>query len=313
MKVLVRRNRMKVALFMLNLLILCDKIDMSDLNDATNPGLILGQPIKTIVNHRGDSFRNKQTRVNKSNLIAIAPITVLKACSNRIDVGYKQNRFIICVNKTNLVQIKRVSSRNFTSLALINARSLKANSKIINDFILDKNTPIVAFTETWIKNNNSNICIKDITPDHSVFLQVDRPARLEEVWHSCVLKQQIRNCANGLPHQQWKLCLSNYLLIEATSKYVSYTALRHRIIRYFLKNSRKLHTTKRIISSVYHTWWSKHTRGQLRKPKRPQVFRHFGQFQSFTTCFFGDTYWWSHPRFNHNIGLWQCAQRHTLR
>ena len=178
MKVLVHRNRMKVALFMLNLLILYDTIDMSDLNGATNPGLILGQPIKTIVNHRGNSFRNKQTRVNKSNLIAIAPITVLKACSNRIDVGYKQNRFINCVNKNNLVQIKRVSSRNFTALALINARSLKANSEIINDFILDKNTPIVAFTETWIKNNNSNICFKDITPDHSVFLQVDRPASL---------------------------------------------------------------------------------------------------------------------------------------
>ena len=77
------------------------------------------------------------------------------------------------VNHNNLVRIK-CNSSDFSSIALINARSIRSNSDIINDFISTHRTDIIAITETWINDNNSSVSVNEITPADSTFLHVDR-------------------------------------------------------------------------------------------------------------------------------------------
>ena len=80
-------------------------------------------------------------------------------------------------DQKNLINVNRQVFRDKCSIALINARSIRSNSDIINEFLSSGNADIVAFTETWIKKSHADIYMNEITPENSSFLHVDRPDR----------------------------------------------------------------------------------------------------------------------------------------
>ena len=78
-------------------------------------------------------------------------------------------------NMNNLLKVRKSDIRDFSSLSLINARSIKANANLINKFVLSSKTQILAITETWIKQDTN---FNSIVPDGSSFVHRDRKDRI---------------------------------------------------------------------------------------------------------------------------------------
>ena len=81
------------------------------------------------------------------------------------------------IKKSNLVNIPCNENSKYSTLCLLNARSIRNKAELIKDYVLEQNIDICAITETWLSVNDT-ITTGDITPDGYQFLHVDRPERV---------------------------------------------------------------------------------------------------------------------------------------
>ena len=63
---------------------------------------------------------------------------------------------------------------NLFDFSLLNARSVRNKTMIIKDFVVDKNTDILALTETWLPPSGNDLIIGDLCPTGYSFLHTPR-------------------------------------------------------------------------------------------------------------------------------------------
>ena len=80
------------------------------------------------------------------------------------------------VQTSNLTYVKYDNSPKLSAV-LLNARSVCNKSLLINDYIVDSNSDILAITETWIKATTPSSVIAELTPPGYSLIHVPRPSQ----------------------------------------------------------------------------------------------------------------------------------------
>ena len=141
------------------------------------------------------SFEQKQRGVNRSNLITISPI--LPVLSNhdvnvlRSDSMTDPNRKA-SQNHANLkyVETSKTDSK-FLKFCLFNAQSVKNKFESINDFIFGEKADICAVTETWLSEDDTQIC-NSICPEGFEIFQKSRTSDRKGGGVAVILKQSFK-------------------------------------------------------------------------------------------------------------------------
>ena len=85
-----------------------------------------------------------------------------------------------------LMLIAHQETRKATKLGLLNARSLRSNSNIICDYVLEHDIDIICLTETWLTPNT--ILSRKLSFHKATFLSTFRGVRDEGVESECSLR-----------------------------------------------------------------------------------------------------------------------------
>lgn len=182
---------------------------IGDLVFKLNPGH-MGESIQVIVTTRHNNnrsatqsnyafrdTRNLSSTVNFSTGLSIYGCNLLNLINIRnneshyhpipVRVSARQhgrvNQFKQC-NHNNLITISRspmvptFKPSKAIDFCLLNAKSIKNKAGLINDFVVENNTDIMALTETWLLPGDADATvINDITPRGYIFKHVPRGGR----------------------------------------------------------------------------------------------------------------------------------------
>ena len=84
------------------------------------------------------------------------------------------------VNKNNLIKISTKSSNGggkWITFGLLNSRSVRNKSVVLNDFVVDKKLDFLALTETWLTVNDESDITESLTPEGFTFTHTPRNSK----------------------------------------------------------------------------------------------------------------------------------------
>ena len=111
--------------------------------------------------------------INHDNLVSLGVQTRITS-QRKLPKSSVSNNSI--QDNTNLIKIKSNTRKvlNSSSIAVLNARSIKSNCDIIRNFI-DSDKPNITFiSETWAKESDNEFYFKEITPKGYSYMHKDR-------------------------------------------------------------------------------------------------------------------------------------------